>query len=164
MVTEEANEGPGVIVVEVASGSGGDEPAWWAAQVVRMLMRHADRRGLTVGSPSMVGDAHRFSVSGSNPYRALRFEAGIHRAHHVPDSEDRGRIRTSTAVVRLLDSHPRTPELAEGIQPDRVRTYEYPRGLATDHRINLVVRDLPAVLDGDLDKLTAALEDNEDRG
>ena len=93
-----------------------------------MLMRYADRRGFTVGAAATVKGAHRFSVSGSNPYRVLKFEQGIHRAHHVPDSEPLGRIHTSTAVVRLVDRDSDAPAQAESVQPERVRTYDYPQG------------------------------------
>ena len=151
------------MVVEVAPGAGRQEPTWWSKQVARMLMRYPDRRGFIVGSQSIVEDAHRFSVSGSNPYRVLKFEAGIHRAHRVPDSEARGRIHTSAAVVRLFDGDASARALTDGIEPERVRTYDYPRGLVKDHRIDLVVGDLSGVLDGGLDEITAALEADEDQ-
>lgn len=103
---------------------------------------------------------HRLRVK---PGPVLRFEEGIHRAHHVPDEEISGRIHTSTAIVRLLDGDPAAASVASWTRVERVRTYNYPEGLVTDHRIDLIVSDLPSVLDGGLDEITAALEANDMR-
>ena len=95
-------------VVEVRAGAGGDEAGLFAAEVMRMYQRLAERRGWTIellnlseGIPGAIREAV-FSVSGRGAYGALRYESGVHRVQRVPATESQGRIHTSAASVAVL--------------------------------------------------------------
>ena len=95
-------------VVEVRAGTGGDEAGLFAAEVMRMYERLAERRGWSVellglseGIPGAVKEAV-FTVSGRGAYGALRYESGVHRVQRVPATESQGRIHTSAASVAVL--------------------------------------------------------------
>src|SRR2546430_1191053 len=57
----------------------------------------------------------------------------------------------------------RKAQVGSGERSEKVRTYNFPQGRVTDHRVKLTVHNLPAVLEGELDGLTAALEADERR-
>ncbi len=108
-------------VVEVRAGTGGDEAGLFAADVVRMYRRLAERRGWSVellslseGIPGAVKEAV-FSVSGRGAYGALRYESGVHRVQRVPVTESQGRIHTSAASVAVLpEAEPVDVEIEPG--------------------------------------------------
>jgi peptide chain release factor 1 len=95
-------------IVEIRAGTGGDEAALFAGDLLRMYQRFADRRGwkvelisLSEGGAGGVREAV-FAVRGSDAYGALRSEAGVHRVQRVPTTESQGRIHTSAATVAVL--------------------------------------------------------------
>ena len=95
-------------VVEVRAGTGGDEAGLFAAEMMRMYQRLAERRGWSVellslseGIPGAVKEAV-FTISGRGAYGALRYESGVHRVQRVPVTESQGRIHTSAASVAVL--------------------------------------------------------------
>ena len=95
-------------VVEVRAGTGGDEAGLFAAEVMRMYERLADRRGWSVellhlseGIPGAIKEAI-FLVTGRGAYGVLRYESGVHRVQRVPATESQGRIHTSAASVAVL--------------------------------------------------------------
>jgi len=95
-------------IVEIRAGTGGDEAALFAADLLRMYTRYAERHGLKVelinlsyGTLNGVREAV-FAVRGSDAYGALRSEAGVHRVQRVPQTETQGRIHTSAATVAVL--------------------------------------------------------------
>ncbi len=236
--------------VEVRAGTGGDESALFAGELVRMYLRHAERRGWKVElmseSPADLGGFRECvlrvdrAAGDADVYANLRFESGGHRVQRVPATETQGRIHTSACTVAVLpepdqadevkldpsqlridtyrasgaggqhinktDSAVRVTHLPTGLvaecqddrsqhrnkakalavlvarlqekerseraakeaatrkgligsgdRSDRIRTYNFPQGRVTDHRINLTLHRLQAVLDGDLDELSAAL-------
>jgi peptide chain release factor 1 len=233
--------------VEVRAGTGGDESALFAADLVRMYLRHCERRGwrteVMSQSDSDLGGYKELvlRVEGDEVYARLKFESGGHRVQRVPVTETQGRIHTSACTVAVLpepdaadevklnpaelridtfrasgaggqhvnktDSAIRITHLPTGLvaecqddrsqhrnkakamavlvarlrekdrseraekeaatrkgligsgdRSDRIRTYNFPQGRLTDHRINLTLYKLQAVLDGDLDEVTAALQ------
>ena len=233
--------------VEIRAGTGGDESALFAADLARMYLRHAERRGwrteVMSESPSDLGGYKEvvFRIEGDDVYARLKFESGGHRVQRVPVTETQGRIHTSACTVAVLpepdeaediqlnpaelridtfrasgaggqhvnktDSAIRITHLPTGIvaecqddrsqhrnkakamavlaarlrdkersereareaatrkgligsgdRSDRIRTYNFPQGRLTDHRINLTLYKLQFILDGDLDEVTAALQ------
>lgn len=95
-------------IVEIRAGTGGDEAALFAADLLRMYTRYAERRGWNVEmvalSEGNVGGVREaiFKVSGEQAYGRLRYESGVHRVQRVPATESQGRIHTSAATVAVL--------------------------------------------------------------
>jgi peptide chain release factor 1 len=95
-------------ILEIRSGTGGEEAALFAADLFRMYSRYAESRGWKVEVMSMseasAGGLKEViaSVSGDKVYSQLRFEGGVHRVQRVPTTESQGRIHTSTATVAVL--------------------------------------------------------------
>jgi peptide chain release factor 1 len=95
-------------IVEVRAGTGGDEAALFAADLLRMYTRFAERSGLKVEmislSPGVLGGVKEaiFAVRGNEAFGRLRSEAGVHRVQRVPVTESQGRIHTSAATVAVL--------------------------------------------------------------
>ena len=95
-------------VVEIRAGTGGDEAGLFAADLMRMYRRLAERRGwavellsLSEGIPGAIREAV-FTVRGRGAYGRLRYESGVHRVQRVPETESQGRIHTSAASVAVL--------------------------------------------------------------
>ncbi|MDI9332254.1 MAG: peptide chain release factor 1 [Alphaproteobacteria bacterium] len=233
--------------LEIRAGTGGDESALFAADLLRMYNRYADQRGwrteLLSESPSELGGYKEvvLRVSGEHVYGRLKFESGGHRVQRVPATESQGRIHTSACTVAVMpepdeaqavainpadlridtfrasgaggqhinktDSAVRITHLPTGIvaecqdhrsqhrnkaralqvlaariaererahcsaqeaatrkgligsgdRSDRIRTYNFPQGRLTDHRINLTLYKLGAVMEGQLDDVLDALQ------
>ncbi len=234
------------LVLEIRAGTGGDESALFAGDLLRMYLRYAERMGwqseILSQSPSELGGYKEVIVRlvGQGAYGRLKFESGGHRVQRVPETESQGRIHTSACTVavmpepdemgeieinpgdlridtfrasgaggqhvnrtdsavrithlptgivvecqddrsqhrnrekamrvlaaRLKDREMRERHAAEAAQrksligsgdrSERIRTYNFPQGRVTDHRINLTLYKLQQVLDGDLDELSDAL-------
>ena len=233
-------------VVEVRAGTGGDEAALFAGDLVRMYLRYAESRNwkteMVDASDGEMGGYREasFIVRGKDAYGDLRSESGVHRVQRVPETESQGRIHTSAATVavlpeaeevdvdirdedlridvfrssgpggqsvnttdsavrithvptgvvvscqdeksqhknkakalkvlrsRLLDAkiaeqeakraRERKTQVGTGDRSAKIRTYNFPQGRVTDHRINLTLYKLPDVLGGDLDELVEALK------
>ena len=231
---------------EIRAGTGGDEAAIFAGDLLRMYTRYAERRGWTVELISQNPGEHGgyreviCRVLGKSAYSWLRFEAGTHRVQRVPATEAQGRIHTSACTVAVLpeldevdeitvnpaelridtfrssgaggqhvnktDSAIRITHLPSGIvvecqdersqhknraramallsarllaaetdkrsaaeaatrksqvgsgdRSERIRTYNFPQGRVTDHRVNVTLYRLDSVMDGDLDGLIEPL-------
>jgi peptide chain release factor 1 len=232
------------VILEVRAGTGGDEAALFAGDLMRMYQRYADLRGwrfeLLEESPGEVGGYKEgiARISGRGAYARLKFESGVHRVQRVPETEGSGRIHTSAATVAVLpeveeidvdirpediridtmrssgaggqhvnttDSAVRITHLPTGIvvtsgmksqhqnraqamtvlrarlyemqreardtaradarreqvgsgdRSERIRTYNFPQGRVTDHRINLTLYKLDRVMMGELDEIIGAL-------
>ena len=232
--------------VEIRAGTGGDESALFAADLLRMYTRYAERQGwkaeIMSESSSELGGYKEVVVriEGDGVYGQLRFESGGHRVQRVPATETQGRIHTSACTVAVLpepdeqeaikinpsdlridtyrasgaggqhinktDSAVRITHLPTGIvaecqdgrsqhsnkaqalkvltarihekdrseraakdaaerkgligsgdRSDRIRTYNFPQGRLTDHRINLTLYKLLAIMEGDLGEVVGAL-------
>nr|WP_295767996.1 peptide chain release factor 1 [Rhodoferax sp.] len=245
--------------VEIRAGTGGDESALFAGDMLRMYMRYADRCGwkseiisesqselggykeVVVRMEGRAGDGPSGSGNGTGAYGALKFESGGHRVQRVPATETQGRIHTSACTVAVLaepdeqeaikinpsdlridtyrasgaggqhinktDSAVRITHIPTGIvaecqdgrsqhsnkaqalkvltarihekdrseraakdaaerkgligtgdRSDRIRTYNFPQGRLTDHRINLTLYKLLTIMEGDLDDVVQALQ------
>jgi peptide chain release factor 1 len=233
------------VILEVRAGTGGDEAALFAGDLMRMYQRYADLRGWRVElleeSPGEVGGFKEViaKISGRGAYARLKYESGVHRVQRVPETEGSGRIHTSAATVAVLpevedidvdirpediridtmrssgaggqhvnttDSAVRITHLPTGVvvtsgmksqhqnraqamtvlrarlyemqrdardtaradarreqvgsgdRSERIRTYNFPQGRVTDHRINLTLHKLDKVIAGEaLDELIEAL-------
>ena len=233
--------------VEIRAGAGGDESALFAADLLRMYTRYAERTGwrceIVSESQSELGGYKEVVVriSGDNVYGRLRFESGGHRVQRVPATETQGRIHTSACTLAVLaepdetvaikinpadlridtyrasgaggqhinktDSAVRITHIPTGIvaecqdgrsqhgnkaqalkvltarihekdrseraakdaaerkgligsgdRSDRIRTYNFPQGRLTDHRINLTLYKLLSIMEGDLGDVLDALQ------
>ncbi|MBN1778909.1 MAG: peptide chain release factor 1 [Candidatus Buchananbacteria bacterium] len=111
-------------IVEVRSGTGGDEAALFAAQLFRMYSRYAERQNwktkILSASPTGIGGFKEviFEVIGHNAYGQLKFESGVHRVQRVPETEKSGRVHTSAATVAVL---PEAEEFDLEIKPEDIR-------------------------------------------
>ena len=92
-------------IIEVRAGTGGDEAALFAGDLVRMYQRYAAKRGWKfVPLDFNAGSGHGYKtfvgeIAGTGAYAELRHESGVHRVQRVPETERSGRIHTSTASV-----------------------------------------------------------------
>lgn len=96
------------LILEVRAGTGGDEAALFAADLVRMYSRYAESRGWKVvaidASHAPSGGYKTFlgELRGEGAYEALAQESGVHRIQRIPKTEKSGRIHTSTASVAIM--------------------------------------------------------------
>jgi peptide chain release factor 1 len=95
-------------IVEIRAGVGGDEAALFASELARMYTRYAERVGwktetldLSAGDKGGLKEII-FQISGTNVFKKLRYESGVHRVQRVPATEAQGRVHTSTATVAVL--------------------------------------------------------------
>jgi len=233
------------VIVEIRAGTGGDEAALFAGDLLRMYSRYAERRSWKVEMmDSSLSEAGGFKeviimIKGVGAYSAFKFESGTHRVQRVPATESQGRIHTSAATVavlpeaedvevhvdpgdlrvdvyrssgaggqhvnttdsavrithlptgtvvtcqdersqiknrakamsilkaRILDkmnrdanasrSQARKDQVGSGDRSERIRTYNYPQGRVTDHRIGLTLYKLEMVMEGDVEELIESL-------
>jgi peptide chain release factor 1 len=233
------------VIVEIRAGTGGDEAALFASEILRLYMKYAERHGwrAEILSTSESGSGGMkeavVSISGEGAYSRFKYESGVHRVQRVPETEASGRIHTSAVTVAVLpeaeeidvqikpsdlqidvfrssgpggqsvntaDSAVRIRHLPTGIvvqcQDERsqlknkakalkvlrsrlldmeiqeqerkmaatrksmvssgdrsakIRTYNFPQGRVTDHRIGLTLYRLGDVLEGDIDELIDGL-------
>lgn len=237
------------VVMEIRPGAGGEEAALFAALLLRMYQRYAERRGFRFEAVDItdteLGGVKEavFTLSGVGAFSRMKFESGVHRIQRVPVTEAGGRIHTSTATVAVLpeaedveveirgedlridtyrasghggqyinrtDSAVRITHLPSGLvvtcqdeksqlknkekamkvlrsrlydlyqsqqdaayaenrrsqvgsgeRNERIRTYNFPQGRVTDHRIGLTLYKIDAIMDGELDEIIDALLMNE---
>jgi peptide chain release factor 1 len=236
-------------IVEIRAGAGGQESALFSADLYRMYTRYAESQGWKVenldSSPSDLGGYKEviFQITGTDVYKRLKYESGVHRVQRVPATEAQGRIHTSTCTVavlpeaaevdvelkpedldisvcrasgpggqgvnttdsavqvihkptglivrcadqrsqqknkaraltvlrsRLLErkiaeenakyAAQRKAQVGTGERNERIRTYNFPQNRVTDHRIELTLYNLPAILEGALDPIINPLMAND---
>lgn len=240
----------GDVYLEVRAGTGGDEAAIFAGDLLRMYLRYADQRGWRTEILSEQAGEHGgyrdavAQISGDGVYAALKFESGAHRVQRVPATETQGRVHTSAATVAVMpvvpeaeaitldpstlridtfrasgaggqhinktDSAIRITHLPTGMvvecqdersqhknraralsvlaarladqerqrihseqaatrkalvgsgdRSERIRTYNFPQGRVTDHRINLTLYQLDRTLAGDLNPIIEPLRQTD---
>lgn len=233
------------VIFEIRAGAGGEEAALFSAVLARMYGMYAERKGwkteiLNANETELGGFKEiSFLISGESAYSRLKYESGVHRVQRVPETEQQGRVHTSTATVAVLpevddvevELNPsdlkidtfrssgaggqhinktssairvthlptgmvvecqdersqyknkdralkilrsrlyakkqkeqddrvaaeRRSQVGTGDRSERIRTYNYPQGRVTDHRIGLTLYRLEEVLNGDLDEILEAL-------
>ena len=95
-------------IVEVRAGTGGDEAALFAGDLLKMYTRYGQLHGwktelLSISDSDLGGVKEAvLSVEGNGAYAKLKFESGVHRVQRVPLTESSGRIHTSAATVAVL--------------------------------------------------------------
>lgn len=239
---DEADARPAIL--EIRPGTGGDEAALFAGDLLRMYMRYAEARGwrleIIEEQATELGGIKEViaHIKGENVFARMKYESGVHRVQRVPSTESGGRIHTSAATVAVLpeaedvdiDINPadiridtmrasgaggqhvnttdsavrithlptgmivtsseksqhrnreiamqvlktrlydlerqridsersadRANQVGSGDRSERIRTYNFPQGRMTDHRINLTLYKLDQILQGDLDETIDAL-------
>ena len=96
------------VIIEIRAGAGGDEAALFAAEILRMYLRYAERHRwpaevLSTSETGIGGIKEAIvSIDADGAYSRLKFEGGVHRVQRVPATESSGRIHTSTATVAVL--------------------------------------------------------------
>ena len=119
------------VILEVKAGEGGEESALFASDLLRMYLRHAERRGWRTevldATESDLGGYKDVRVSvrsrgnpqpGEAPWARLKFEGGVHRVQRVPVTESQGRIHTSAAGVWVM---PEAEDVEVSIDPHDLR-------------------------------------------
>ncbi len=122
---------PGSVILEIRAGTGGEEAALFAADLLRMYLRYAERKGWEVEildtHPTELGGYKEAIVSlqGEGCFRRLRYEGGVHRVQRIPVTEAGGRIHTSTATVAVL---PEPDEVEVELRPEELRVETFRAG------------------------------------
>jgi peptide chain release factor 1 len=115
-------------VLEIRAGTGGEEAALFAADLMRMYLRFAERQRWQVelldGSPTEGGGFKEvvLEVHGRGAYGQLKYESGVHRVQRVPRTESQGRIHTSAASVVVL---PEVDDVEVDIRDDDLKIDVY---------------------------------------
>ena len=112
------------VILEIRAGTGGDEATLFAAEMLRMYGRYAERQGwrfeILDASESGIGGIKEAIalIEGDRVYSRLRHESGVHRVQRVPQTEASGRIHTSAITVAVL---PEAEEVDVKIDPKDLR-------------------------------------------
>jgi peptide chain release factor 1 len=112
------------VILEIRAGTGGDEATLFAAEMLRMYARYAERQGWRLevldASESGIGGIKEAIalIEGEKVYSKLKHESGVHRVQRVPQTEASGRIHTSAITVAVL---PEAEEVDVKIDPKDLR-------------------------------------------
>jgi len=112
------------VILEVRAGTGGEEACLFAAEILRMYARYAERQGwrfqVTDSSETGLGGIQKAEaiIEGNYVYSKLKHESGVHRVQRVPQTEASGRIHTSAITVAVL---PEAEEVDIKIDPKDLR-------------------------------------------
>jgi len=110
-------------IMEIRAGAGGNESALFSADLYRMYCRYAETRGWKIetldSNPSDLGGFKEivFQINGTDVFKRLKYESGVHRVQRVPATEAQGRIHTSTCTVAVL---PEAQEVDVEIKPEEI--------------------------------------------
>jgi peptide chain release factor 1 len=112
------------VILEIRAAAGGDEASLFAAELYRMYARWAENNKFKLElideSPNEVGGFKEviFAIRGTEAYKNLKFEAGVHRVQRIPTTESQGRVHTSTVTVAVM---PKAEETDLEISPQDLR-------------------------------------------
>ena len=115
-------------IVEIRSGTGGDEAAIFAGDLFRMYIKFCENKGwkteVSYISEGTLGGFKEivFNVTGDGVYGIMKYESGVHRVQRVPQTETQGRIHTSAASVAVL---PEAEDVDVILKPDDIRRDTY---------------------------------------
>ena len=116
------------VVMEIRPGAGGEEAALFAALLLRMYQRYAERHGyrfeaVDISDTELGGVKEAvFTLNGSGAFSRMKYESGVHRIQRVPVTEAGGRIHTSTATVAVL---PEAEDVEVEIRQEDIRIDTY---------------------------------------
>ena len=108
------------VIVEIRAGTGGEEAALFAGEMLRLYTKYAERHGwrpeLLSTSEAGAGGLKEavVQINGDGAYSKLKYESGVHRVQRVPETEASGRIHTSAVTVAVL---PEAEEIDVEIKP-----------------------------------------------
>lgn len=116
------------VILEVRAGTGGDEAALFAQDLLRMYMRYAERHRwktevMDINDTGIGGIKEAVVlIKGKGAYSRLKYESGVHRVQRVPETESAGRVHTSAATVAVL---PEVDDVEVDLNPNDVRVDVY---------------------------------------
>ncbi len=116
------------VYLELRAGTGGEEAALFAGDLLRMYTRYAERHGwkteLTDINDTGIGGVKEgvVRIIGRGAYSRLKFESGVHRVQRVPETESSGRIHTSAATVAIM---PEVEDVNVDLKWDDIRVDTY---------------------------------------
>ena len=116
------------VIIEVRGGAGGEESCLFAADMVRLYCRYAERCGFRVEplytQETELGGVKEcaFSIIGSGAFARMKYESGVHRVQRIPVTEANGKRQTSTITVAVL---PEAEEVDIDIDPGELRIDTY---------------------------------------
>ena len=126
-------------ILEICAGTGGDEAALFAGDLMRMYQRYAEVHGwraefLDLSETELGGVKEAaISIAGRGVFAKLKFESGVHRVQRVPTTESGGRIHTSAATVAVL---PEAEEVDIEVDPGDLRVDTYRASGAGGQHVN----------------------------
>ncbi len=119
------------VLLEVKGAAVGDEAKNWARELLRMYLRYAERQGLKI---EML-DESTVKIIGKNVFSEFKYETGVHRVQRIPETEKRGRVHTSTAIVSTL---PELEDLDLHIRDDEIQFEAFRSGGHGGQNVNKV--------------------------
>lgn len=119
------------VLLEVKGAAGGDEAKNWARELLRMYLRYAERRGLKIE----ILDESTVKIIGRNVFSEFKYETGVHRVQRIPETEKRGRVHTSTAIVSAL---PELEDIDLHIRDDEIQFEAFRSGGHGGQNVNKV--------------------------
>lgn len=129
------------IMLEIRGSAGGDEANIFAADLMRMYLRYAEKQGwktevlgVSDSGPGGISEAV-ISIQGDAVYSRLKYESGVHRVQRVPVTESQGRVHTSTATVAVM---PEIEDVELDINPNDLEITTARAGGAGGQNVNKV--------------------------
>jgi len=128
------------VILEIRAGTGGDEAELFAADLFRMYSRYAETKGWKINILNShrtgIGGIKEISaeISGTEPYRFLKYESGVHRVQRIPKTEKAGRVHTSAVSVVVL---PEAEEVDIEIDPKDLKIDTFRSSGAGGQHVNV---------------------------